>query len=177
VKFNWKTIKIKELATLVCHKLNEKDIDAVLVGGACVSIYTKNIYVSYDLDFVSYAPLKDITPVLTDLGFKRESSRHFVREDCPYFIEFVAPPLSIGRERVKKEEKINTRFGSLTLLTPTDSVKDRLAAYYHWNDLQALEQAVMIAQAKKVSLKDIKRWSVAEGHEEKYETFFKMLRK
>jgi hypothetical protein len=177
VKINWKQIKIKELAALVCHKLNEKDIDAVLVGGACVSIYTKNKYVSYDLDFVSYAALKDITAVLADLGFKRESSRHFVRKECPYFIEFVAPPLSIGSERVKQEEKIKTRFGSITLLTPTDSVKDRLAAYYHWNDPQALEQAVMISKAQKVDLKDIKRWSVAEGHEEKYETFLKMLRK
>ncbi|MBI4848850.1 MAG: hypothetical protein HY808_09800 [Nitrospirae bacterium] len=174
---NWKQIKIKELAALVCHKLNEKDIDAVLVGGACVSIYTKYKYVSYDLDFVSYAALKDITSALTDLGFKRESSRHFVRKDCPYFIEFVAPPLSIGSEPVKQEEKIKTRFGSITLLTPTDSVKDRLAAYYHWNDPQALEQAVMIAKAQKVNLKDLKRWSDAEGHKEKCETFIKLIRK
>ncbi len=177
MKINWKQIKIKELAALICHKLNEKDIDAVLVGGACVSIYTENKYVSYDLDFVSYARLKDITEVLKELGFKRESTRHFVREDCPYFIEFVAPPLSIGSERVKKKEKIKTRFGSFTLLTSTDSVKDRLAAYYHWNDPQSLEQAVMVAKAQKINIKDIKRWSVAEGHKEKYETFLKMLKK
>jgi hypothetical protein len=177
VKINWKQIKIKELAALVCDKLNEKDIDAFLVGGACVSIYTENKCVSYDLDFVSHAALKDIAGVLWELGFKRESSRHFVKKDCPYFIEFVAPPLSIGSERIKKEKKIKTRFGSITLLTPTDSVKDRLAAYYHWNDPQALEQAVMVAKAQKVNLKDTKRWSVAEGHKEKYETFLKKLKK
>jgi hypothetical protein len=177
VKINWKQIKIKELAALVCNKLNEKDIDAALVGGACVSIYTKNKYISYDLDFVSYARLKDIAEVLKELGFKRESTRHFVRNDCQYFIEFVAPPLSIGSERVTKEEKIKTRFGSITLLTPMDCVKDRLAAYYHWNDLQALKQALMVAKAQKVKLKDIKRWSVAEGHKEKYEAFLEMLKK
>ncbi len=177
MKINWREIKIKELAALVCHKLNEKDIDAVLVGGACVSIYTKNKYVSYDLDFVSYSTLKDIAGALTDLGFKRESSRHFVRADCPYFIEFVAPPLSIGSERVREQEKIKTQFGSITLLTSTDSVKDRLAAYYHWNDPQALEQAVMVAKAQKVNLKDIKKWSLDEGHKEKYENFLKMLKK
>ncbi len=177
MRVNWNQIKIKELAALVCHKLNENDIEAVLVGGACVSIYTKNKYVSYDLDFVSYATLKDITAVLADLGFKRESSRHFIREDCPYFIEFVAPPLSIGSERVKKEEKIKTRFGSVTLLTPTDCIKDRLAAYYHWSDPQALEQAVMVAKAQKVNLQDIKRWSAAEGHKEKYESFLMVLEK
>jgi len=177
VKINWKQIKIKELAALVCHKLNEKDIDAVLVGGSCVSIYTKNKYVSYDLDFVSHATLKDLAAALNDLGFKRESSRHFVRTDCTYFIEFVAPPLSIGRERVKKEEVIKTPFGNISLLSPTDSVKDRLAAYYHWNDPQALEQAVMVAKAQKVNLMDIKRWSVAEGHKEKQDTFLRMLKK
>ena len=176
MKVDWKKIKIKDLAALVCHKLNEKDIDAVLVGGACVSIYTENKYVSYDLDFVSYARLKDITEVLTELGFKRESTRHFVREDCPYFIEFVAPPLSIGSERVKKEEKIKTRFGSVTLLTSTDSVKDRLAAYYHWNDPQALEQAIMVAKAQKVKLSEIRSWSEKEGHKEKFDIFLKMLK-
>jgi len=176
VRVDWKKIKIRELAALVCQKLDENDIDAVLVGGACVSIYTKNEYVSYDLDFVSHSRLKDISEVLKDLGFKRESSRHFVRAECPYFIEFVAPPLSIGSERVKEEEKIKTRFGRITLLTPTDSAKDRLAAYYHWNDPQALEQAVMVAKAQKVNLRDIKRWSVAEGHKEKYEAFLKRLK-
>ena len=34
-------------------------------------------------------------------------------------------------------------------MTPTDSVKDRLAAYYHWNDQQALEQAIMVAGVTK----------------------------
>lgn len=176
MKTDLKRITIRELAALICHRLHERNIDAVLVGGACVSIYTKNKYVSYDLDFVSYSPLKDISAVLNDLGFKRESSRHFVRADCPYFIEFVSPPLSIGSERVEKEEEIRTRFGVVRLLTSTDSVKDRLAAYYHWNDLQALEQAVMVAKAQSVNLRDIKRWSEAEGHGEKYRIFLGKLK-
>jgi hypothetical protein len=176
VKIDWRKIKIKDLAALVCDKLNEKDIDAVLVGGACVSIYSRNKYVSYDLDFVSHARLKDIAEVLMELGFKKESTRHFVREDCPYFIEFVAPPLSIGSEQVKKKEKIKTRFGTITLLTPTDSVKDRLAAYYHWNDPQALEQAVMVAKAQKVKLSEIRNWSKKEGYKEKFYIFQRMLK-
>lgn len=101
------------------------------MGGACVSIYTGNTYISYDLDFVSHALIKDIAGPLSEIGFQRESSRHFIRKDCLYFIEFVAPPLSIGIENIKKQEKIKTRFGTVTLLTATDSAKDRLAAYYH----------------------------------------------
>ncbi len=152
-------------------------MDAVLVGGACVSIYTNSKYVSFDLDFVSNASLKDIAVVLSDLGFKRESSRHFVRKDCPYFIEFVAPPLSIGSEPVKRKRKISTRFGRLILLSPTDSAKDRLSAYYHWNDPQAMEQAIMVAKAQKVNLREIRKWSDTEGHKEKCDIFLRMLKK
>ncbi|MEK6528637.1 MAG: hypothetical protein AABZ36_07140 [Nitrospirota bacterium] len=177
MKINWKQIKIKELAGLVCHKLNEKDIDAVLVGGACVSIYTENKYVSYDLDFVSHAALKDIAGPLSELGFKRESSRHFVKKDCPFFIEFVSPPAAIGSEMIKDKNVLKTRLGNIILLTPTDSVKDRLAAYYHWNDPQALKQALLLVKAQKIHFGEIKRWSEKEGHIEKYDAFISMVRK
>lgn len=175
MNIDWQNIKIKDLASLVCHALNKKGIDAVLVGGACVSIYTDNTYVSYDLDFVSHSSLKDIAKILLDLGFHRESSRHFIRGDCPFFIEFVAPPVSVGSVPIRKEETIKTRFGSLRLLSPTDCVKDRLAAYYHWNDPQSLEQAIMVAKARKVRLPEIRKWSELEGQNEKYEIFKKRL--
>lgn len=177
MKIDWKNISIKDLAALVCKTLNDKEIDAVLVGGACVTIYTTNQYVSYDLDFVSHTSLKKISRVLSDIGFRRESTRHFVRKDCPFFIEFVAPPLSIGSEPVKYRKTFKSRLGELVLLTPTDSVKDRLAAFYHWNDSEALEQAVMVAKAQKVNLGEIRRWSGNEGHKEKYAVFLLTLNK
>jgi len=61
-------------------------------------------------------------------------------------------------------------------MTPTDSVKDRLAAYYHWNDQQALEQAIMVAGSQKIDFHEVKRWSEKEGHIEKYRQFLKRLR-
>jgi len=147
-----------------------------LVGGACVSIYTDQSYVSYDLDFVSHSSIKEIASILSGLGFQKESTRHFVRKDCPFFIEFVAPPVSVGREPVKKEGIIKTPLGSLKLLSPTDCIKDRLAAYYHWNDPQALEQAVMVAKAQKFNKSDIKKWSDREGHTEKFGVFLEKLK-
>lgn len=73
MKIKWKSIGIKELAAIVSDKLNESGIDAILVGGACVSIYTKNKYLSSDLDFVSSASIKEIAPVLLELGFERKA--------------------------------------------------------------------------------------------------------
>jgi hypothetical protein len=49
------------------------------------------------------------------------------------------------------------------LLSPTDCVKDRLAAYYHWNDRQCLEQALLVAAMRTVYLKEIERWSAVEN--------------
>ena len=175
MKINWNHIKVKELAAVVSKKLREKDIDAILVGGACVSIYTTNKYVSYDLDFVSHTQLKNITPALLELGFKRGGSRYFIRADCPFFIEFVSPPVAIGNKPVKKINEIKTRFGTIVLLSPTDCVKDRLAAFYHWNDPQALEQALMVAKAQRINLKEIKVWSEQEGYKEKYAVFIKKI--
>lgn len=54
MKIDFKQIDIKTLAALVAGKLEENGIDALLVGGACVSIYSRNKYLSSDLDFVLY---------------------------------------------------------------------------------------------------------------------------
>jgi hypothetical protein len=175
VKIDWKKMDIRRLAAMVSAKLKENEIDALLVGGACVSIYTKNRYMSYDLDFVSYAPVKEISPALEELGFKKKGSRHFIHKDCPLFVEFVSPPPAIGDEPVKEVERIRTEDGTILLLTPTDCVKDRLAAFYHWNDPQALEQALMVAKEQKVNMQEVKRWSVKEGYEEKFKVFMKRL--
>ncbi len=53
--------------------------------------------------------------------------------------------------------------GILKIISPTDCVKDRLAGYYHWKDLQSLEQASMVSMATEIDLEEIERWSKVEG--------------
>lgn len=173
-KADWKNIDIRELAMLVSAALQRENINAILVGGACVSIYSKNKYLSMDLDYVSYTPLKDLEPVMEKLGFKRKSSRHFEHPDCRFFVEFPPPPIAIGREMPITEF---AAIRSLRLFTPTDCVKDRLAAYYHWHDPQSFEQALMVARAQPVDLKKIEKWSLGEGADEKYKRFEFLLKK
>ncbi len=79
-------IDIKEFACFIYETLKRNGIDAVLVGGACVSIYSPNRYQSYDLDFVTFEELKLIEKVLGTLGFKR-TGRNFSHEQCPYLID------------------------------------------------------------------------------------------
>ena len=66
--------------------------------------------------------------------------------------------------------------GKLYLLTPTDSIKDRLAAYYFWEDKQALDQAVLLSKSHNINLKEVERWSKAEGQTEKFKIIKKLFR-
>ena len=52
---------------------------------------------------------------------------------------------------------------------------DRLAAYYHFDDAQGLEQAVLVAASHPINLDKIAEWSKAEGHREKHERFRERL--
>ena len=61
------------------------------------------------------------------------------------------------------------------MLTTIDCVKDRLAAYFFWNDQQALEQAVLVTEKNKLNLSEIKKWAEKEGEAERYKVFKKKL--
>lgn len=171
MKINWSKIDSRDLAALVTVTLQQKGIDALLVGGACVSIYTVNKYISGDIDFVSHGTMKEISKALEQIGFHKKSSRHFERSDCPLFIEFVAPPAAVGNEPITEPFELTSKYGKILLLSPTDAIKDRLAAYYHWNDFQALEQAALVAKDQNVNISEIERWSISEGFGDKYQKF------
>jgi hypothetical protein len=159
-----KEMNIGELAAYICSYLNDNGIECVLTGGACVSIYTNNEYPSYDLDFIESvsSPRKVIINLLSKIGFE-EKNRYFTHTDTKFIIEFPAGPLSVGSESINQVNEINYDTGKLKLLTPTDCVKDRLAAYFHWNDTQSLEQAISVSKNHKIDIKEIERWSKAES--------------
>ena len=166
----------EELAALVCRALADAGITVTLTGGACVAIWSKGKYVSHDLDFIEEGPVSrsKVEEVLSQLGFS-PSGRHFINPDSAFFVEFPVGPLMVGDERVQRTSRRKTSTGVLRLLTPTDCVKDRLAAFFHWNDRQSLEQALLVAKAQRINLADISRWSQAEGHDKKFMLFKQML--
>ncbi len=172
-----KALSLKDLAVFLSDHLAKSGIETVLSGGACVSIYTRNKYLSYDLDFVllSQVSRKTLVAVLEGIGF-REDGRHFRHPDTPFIAEFLAPPLSVGDEPVGKIAEIRKGGRILRLLSPTDCVKDRLAAFYHWNDKPSLEQALLVSLDNDVDMKEVERWSLREGMDEKFELFRKSLK-
>ncbi len=97
---DFSTIDAKQLAALVCANLAQNSVEAVLVGGACVTIYSENHYQSHDLDFATYNDLNKVGLILKKLGFDKRG-KYFVRKDCPFFIDFVNTPIAVGEEFVK----------------------------------------------------------------------------
>ena len=171
-----KDIPLADLAALICDACNTSGAEIVLSGGACVSIYTKNKYESFDLDFVllSQAGRKKTGPILEALGFRKEG-RHYRHPKTPYIVEFLSPPLSVGEEPVREIREIRRGKRTLRLLSPTDCVKDRLAAFYHWNDQPSLRQAVLVCKDAEVDLGEVRRWSINEGMKAKHGLFKKAL--
>lgn len=167
----------RELAAFVSDHLRACGIDSVLTGGACVTIYSRNRYESFDLDFVNVAeaPMARIDAALLQIGFVPEG-RIYINKKIKYSIDILNPPLSIGEEKITGTNTITVRKMQLKLLTPTDSVRDRLAAFYFWNDLQALEQALMVARDNEVDLEIIRKWSKKEGELDKFGIFLKKLK-
>lgn len=165
-------MSMEELAAYVCSKLDEKGIDTVLSGGSCVQIYSHGKYTSDDIDLIDRfnGGHSLIKKVMFDMGF-REHNRYFVHDDTSLFIEFPRGPLGVGDAPVNDIATLEEETGILKLLTPTDCIKDRLAAYYHWDDPQSLEQAVWVAEQNDFDLKSIEIWSVNENELEKFKIF------
>jgi len=159
---------LKDLAGIISSTLTEAGIEAILVGGAAVSIYSDNVYQTYDLDFMTRYSEKAISDALEPLGFKRRGmERHWENPNTEFLIEFPGEDLSFGETDVSIESTatLSTPLGSVRVITPTQTIMDRLAAYIHWNDTQAYDQSVLIAQNNDIDWKELYEWVFNEGED------------
>jgi hypothetical protein len=158
-----------ELAAFVQQHLASRGIRVVLSGGTCVTIYSRGAYVSGDLDLVleAYARPRQLASALGELGFEPHG-RVFGHHDSPLSVDILSAPLAVGREPVREIIELPCSTGVLRIISPTDCVKDRLAAYYYHNDRQCMEQALLVTQSSDVDLAEVERWSMAEGQEARF---------
>lgn len=165
-----------EVATTVGDGLRRHGIRAVLTGGACASLHSKGVHTSLDVDFVLSGTVTQpqLDLAMHEAGFHRDRDR-YVHPDTRFFVEFVPGPLAVGHTVV---EPIEYASGALRLLalSSTDACRDRLAAFYHWNDRNSLAAAIAIARISTVDLEVIRRWSVGEGAGSKLDEFLGALK-
>lgn len=158
-----RSIGLRQVARRVALALEGEGIRAVLTGGACASFYSGGAYQSSDLDFVLLSSVDEerLRRAMASVGFLPRA-RHFVHPQLPFFVEFPKGPLAIGRDIHVEPVRFAIRGAGVPALSATDSCRDRLAAFYHWNDRSSLRAAVSIARRNRVDLRLIRRWSEGE---------------
>ncbi len=169
---------LADVAVAAGDALRRAGIRAVLTGGACANLYSGGVYQSADADFVltGRCSTKDLNRALATLGFARKGDR-YVHRLASFFVEFPSGPLGIGRDLSIRPVWRNRRAAKTLALSATDACRDRLAAFYFWNDLQSLAAAVAIAERNRVAFAKVRAWSRSEGHPEGYAVFFAELRR
>lgn len=167
---------LARVALVVGGVLRRRGIHAVLTGGACASLHTGGVYVSKDADFVVRGVVRKaaLDAALHELGFERNGDR-YTHPRVRFYLEFPPGPLAIGADLDIRPVEMDGGAGPALVLSPTDSCRDRLAAFYHWRDWQSLRLAVLIARSQAVDLKAIERWSQAEDSGEGFQTFLREL--
>jgi len=168
---------LKTVALAVGHALDIHGIYGVLTGGACASIHTGGRYVSADADFILSGRITraDLDRAMRSVGFVREGDR-YVHPRARFFVEFPRGPLAIGADHRIRPVRLSSRGHSMLVLSPTDSCRDRLAAFYHWNDRQSLSVAATIGCLHRLKWAVIREWSKKEGFADRFEEFRRTVR-
>lgn len=174
---NLKTCSEEDLWKYVGSHLSQNHIDAVLVGGAVVSIYSDGAYESGDLDFIVMNLFKDkLESAMEEIGFRRKG-RHFIHPECEHlFVEFPPGPLGIGEDINIDPVEILFEGKVLKILAPTDCIKDRLASYIHFNSREGLDQAILVAKKQPFKRAEIKKWCNGEKADWAFSDFEQQLK-
>jgi hypothetical protein len=173
-----RTSSLPEVAITVGDALRRHGIRAVLTGGACASLYTGGRYSSVDADFVIIGVVTraDLDVAMASVGFRRDADR-YVHPAVDYYVEFVSGPVAIGMDDTIRPATRTLGNARTLALSPTDSCRDRLAAFYHWRDRQSLDVAAQIALHNRLNWRVLREWSTREGFAAAYDEFADLVKR
>ncbi len=162
------TSSLADICYAVAAALDQHLLPGVLTGGSAAALYAPHAYMSEDADFVldGDPPLTLIATALATIGYRREGrSRIFLHESSAFTVDFPKGPLAVGADYIFESATFERGGMLLRVLSRTDSIRDRLAHYYYWNDFTALNAAVGVAASapSEVDFDLIARWTERES--------------
>lgn len=168
---------LRDIVQIVSRALRAAGIRAVLTGGASASLHSDGTYLSHDLDYILEGRVtqRQLDDALRPAGFERRRDA-YVHPHSAFFVEFPRGPLAIGDDDLVQPVEIRVGSTLVLMLSPTDACRDRLAAFYHWQDRQSLDTAVKIARRRRVNLAAIMRWSEREQKLPQFDDFYRQLK-
>lgn len=81
----------------------------------------------------------------------------------PNYIKFPTGPVSLGNDITKEFSELKTHVGTLTLLTPTDCIKDRLCALVYHGGEECFSHAVAVAHLNSFDKENLIQWAKKEN--------------
>lgn len=173
---NFSKTPIVELAAIVAGHLQQRGISVVLVGGLAVEIYSENLYLTKDIDMIdiSYQAPAVLDQAMAEIGFSKQG-RIYVNDTTDICVEFPSGPLSVGERLITKTTVFQSNAGEIPILLAKDVVKDRLAAYFHWQDKPSLVQALAVMIKHPIALNELKSFCQIESKEHELDLIQQLL--
>jgi hypothetical protein len=170
------TDDLTTVAFKVCTALGRHGVHAVLTGGSAATVYAPNRYQSRDVDFIArfVARRAVVEEALAAIGYRREG-RIYRSERQMVTVDFPDEEILIGSDHVRRFSTLHRDSFVLHVLTPTDSVRDRLCSFFWYRDVSALHAAIGVAQHQAVDLDEIAAWARREGEERQCTEFLARL--
>jgi len=154
-------------SAFLAEKLKENGVDAILVGGEAVDLYTAGTFATSDIDLL--VSNKIVTEkLLNKFGFGKEDNGLWFNRDLNIIIQVIPEPYSGDLRRLRK---FRVKGYELKVAAPEDLIVNRLYSAKFWksNPKLELEQAVTLlkifsgsiddayldGQAKKNNIEDI----------------------
>ncbi len=155
---------LEDVCFAVCTELERCGTVAVLTGGSAATYYASEAYQSDDADFIITfsSDRTRAAEAMRRLGY-REVGGTYHHDRNIFTVEFPPGPLAVGNDLIDSYETNRRGDEILHVLSRTDCVRDRLAAFYFFTDRSALVAAIAVAQDGRINLDEVQRWSEREG--------------
>ncbi|PTV95639.1 hypothetical protein C8C76_12819 [Halanaerobium saccharolyticum] len=118
------------LVAVITAALKEIDIRPIIVGGQAVEFYTAGGYSTMDVDLVTPASIKEIDPIIKDLGFKKEG-KYWTYKQFDFALEIPGSDLAGDYDKVNEIEIEGLKAYIIGI---EDIIIDRLNRYKFWKE-------------------------------------------
>jgi hypothetical protein len=137
----------------LAQKLQENNVDAILVGGQAIDLYTAGTFATSDMDLV--VNNKTVTEkLLNRFGFGKEDNGLWFNRDLNIVIQVIPESYSGDTTKIRK---FRVKEYELKVAAPEDLIVNRLYSAKFWksNTQRDLEQAVSLLKIFSNSLDDV----------------------
>ena len=131
-----------QFIAFLSEKLKEEGVDAILVGGEAIDLYTAGNFATSDIDLlVTNRPVTE--KLLNKFGFGKEANGLWFNKDLNIVIQVIPEPYSGDPARLRK---FRIKDFELRVAAPEDLIANRLYSRKFWknNPQRDSEQAIAL---------------------------------